>query len=59
MEKLRNPKVFGALRHLLTAIGPLLAARGYVDDVMWQLGVGLVLAIIGFVLSWTASEKRG
>jgi hypothetical protein len=57
IDKLRNPKVQGALRHLLTAIGPLLAAKGYTDDVMWQLGVGLVMAALGFWASLTAPEK--
>jgi len=58
MEKLLTPQVMGQLRHLLTAIGPLLAAKGYTDDVMWQLYVGLVMAVLGFVASWRSPEKK-
>ena len=57
-DKFRNPKMHGALRHVLTAFGPLLAAYGWVDDIKWQLGVGVVMACLGFYLSWTAAEKK-
>lgn len=58
MEKLRNPKVQGALRHLLTSCGPLLAAFGVMDDAEWQIVVGVGMAGIGFYLSLTAPEKK-
>lgn len=57
MEKLKDPKVQGALRHLLTSVGPLLATNGVVSDIKWQIGVGIVMAGIGFWASWTAKEK--
>jgi len=69
MSKLRNPKVQGALRHLLTALGPMLAILAAVDDPMallkslialenWPAVVGLLMAVLGFWASWTAKEKK-
>lgn len=69
MSKLRNPKVQGALRHLLTALGPVLAILAAVDDPMvllkslialenWPAVVGLLMAVLGFWASWTAKEKK-
>lgn len=57
MERLKDPKVQGAFRHLMTSLGPLLAARGVVEDIYWQMVVGLVMAVVGFWASWTAPEK--
>lgn len=57
IDKLRNPKVQGALRHMLTAIGPVLASRGWIDDAMWQVYVGCGMGALGFYLSMTAPEK--
>ncbi len=56
--KLRDPRVMGALRHLLTSLGPLLAAHGVTDDQTWQIWVGVTMAAIGFWASMTAPEKR-
>lgn len=58
MEKLKDPRVQGALRHLLTALGPLLAAKGIVDDATWQILVGVAMAALGFYASLTAPEKK-
>ena len=58
MTKLHDPRVQGALRHLLTAVGPLLAAFGYMDDATWQTIVGALMAALGFALSWKAPEKK-
>ena len=58
MDKLRNPKVHGALRHMLTAFGPLLASHGIATETNWQMGVGVFMAALGFWASWTASEKK-
>jgi hypothetical protein len=69
MEKLRNPKVQGALRHLLTAAGPVLALlmsapdplgllKSLVSAAGWPALVGLIMAGLGFWQSWTAKEKR-
>jgi len=57
MTKLRDPRVQGALRHVLTAAGPMVAAMGWADDATWQVVVGIVMALVGFYTSWTAKEK--
>lgn len=56
--KLRDPRVQGALRHLLTSLGPLLAAHGVTTDAYWQISVGVLMAAVGFWASITAPEKR-
>jgi hypothetical protein len=69
MNKLRNPKVQGQLRHLLTAIGPVLAVvlasdepaalvRSLIGGAGWPSLVGVIIAAIGFWASVTAPEKR-
>ncbi|MHC9235027.1 Pam3-gp28 family putative phage holin [Pseudooceanicola sp. 502str34] len=58
IEIIRKPQVQGALRHLLTALGPLLAAHGITSDAYWQAGVGAFMAALGFYLSVTAPEKK-
>lgn len=69
MKKLRDARVQGALRHLLTAIGPMIAVLMASDDPVallqslvephnWTALVGLLMALIGFWASWTAREKR-
>ena len=55
---IRNPKVMGALRHMLTSLGPLLAAHGVTTDIYWQITVGVLMATLGFYASLTAPEKR-
>lgn len=68
MDKLRNPKVQGALRHLLTAIGPVLALLAAVEEPLafvaslirpenWPALVGVLMAVLGFWASWAAPEK--
>ena len=48
----------GAIRHMLTAVGPLLASNGWVTNADWQISVGITLAVLGFYDSWTAKEKQ-
>lgn len=57
-ERLKDPRIHGALRHLLTSIGPVVAAQGWATETAWQMGVGVVIAGLGFWASWTASEKK-
>ena len=68
MNRLKSPKVQGALRHLLTATGPVLALIMASDDPMalvrsliggagWPALVGVLMAGLGFWASWTAKEK--
>lgn len=69
MERFLTPKVQGALRHLLTAVGPVLAiflatpdpieaAKSLISEAGWQSTVGLLLALLGFYASWRAPEKK-
>jgi hypothetical protein len=58
MERLKDPKVQGALRHLLTAIGPILVVHGVTDGATWEMYVGAGFAGLGFYGSWTAKEKQ-
>lgn len=72
MEKLTDPKVMGALRHLLSSVGPVvgvmasLVASGAITwgqalaalGTSWEAIVGLVMAALAFWASWTAKEKR-
>ena len=52
IEKLFSPKMRGALRHLLSALGPLLAANGVTTDAHWQILVGVTMAALAFYDSW-------
>lgn len=59
-----NPKMQGQIRHLLTTVGGVLVALGYVaaDDVMgwtntFDQVAGPVFVLIGFVWSLFAPEK--
>ena len=58
MNKMLTPQVMGAFRHLLTAVGPMLAANGWTTDAEWQIAVGIVMAVLGFLASWYAPEKK-
>ena len=58
LQPFSDPKVNGAFRHLLTSMGPVLAINGFGSESEWQLYLGLVMAVLGFVGSWTANEKK-
>lgn len=55
---LNGPKVMGQLRHFLNSVGAVLATYGAVNDVEWQLWSGLGLALIAFLGSLMAPEKK-
>lgn len=57
--KLNEPKIAGQLRHLATAFGPVIAMMGVADEATWQIVAGVVLAVLGFLGSWFAPEKKG
>lgn len=57
LDRFRDPKIMGLFRHTLTAFGPVLAHQGIITEHSWQLYTGLVVAVLGFALSWTAKEK--
>jgi len=58
ITNLRNPKVLGQIRHFLTAAGPLLVHHGVTTEAYWAMLVGLAMAALGFIASWTAPEKK-
>lgn len=48
--------VGGVLRHILTAVGPLLVALGVVDDAQyWEAVAGAIITIVGF--GWSIAVK--
>lgn len=46
------------VRHLLTSIGAVLAARGYADSATTEAIIGGVLAVLGLGLSWKDKQQR-
>ena len=57
LNKLRNPKVLGPLRHLISTVGGALAAKGVVTASNWELYTGIGFALLAVGLSLTAKEK--
>lgn len=55
--KLNDPQIAGQLRHGLSLLGGVLASKGVVDDISWELYLGLLLAFLAFAGSWLAPEK--
>lgn len=58
LRQILSPKMRGALRHVLTAVGPILATHGVTSEAYWATIVGLLMAALGFYDSWTAPEKK-
>lgn len=58
MMVLLSHKMRGALRHMLSSVGPLLAAHGITTDAYWQILVGILMAGLAFYDSWKAPEKK-
>lgn len=56
--RLSNPKVQGAFHHLLSTLGPLLAAHGVQSEAYWQMVAGSITAALAFYLSITAPKKN-
>ena len=56
--KLMQPRILGAFRHMLSSLGPLLAANGWLSDATWQTIVGVAMAALAFGWSWFAPEKK-
>jgi hypothetical protein len=48
--------VFSLARHLLTAVGSLLATKGYTSEADVETGIGAVLTLTGLV--WAAFDKQ-
>ena len=51
-------KAMGFVRHVMTALGPIVAYLGWVDEATWAMAVGPVLTVAGFLWSWLAPEKQ-
>lgn len=51
-----NPFVEALVRHLLTAVGTSLAAKGIVDATTWQTIAGGVVAVIS--VGWSLWDKK-
>lgn len=58
LNHLRNPKMLGSLRHLLSTVGGALAAKGAVSASEWEMWTGIGFALLAVLLSATAPEKR-
>lgn len=48
-------KVFGLLRHILSAAGALLVARGYIDESLVQEAIGGIMALVA--VGWSIGSK--
>lgn len=59
LDLMRNPVVFGQVRHLLSTAGGVIASKGWMSSNDWELYMGLAMALISLVLSATAKEKKG
>jgi hypothetical protein len=42
----------GVVRHVLTAVGAVMVAMGYMDDTMWTTIMGAMMTLVPFVWSW-------
>jgi hypothetical protein len=48
-------KVFGLVRHILSAAGALLVAKGYIDDSLVQEAIGGIMALVA--VGWSIGSK--
>lgn len=62
---MNTPKLNGIINHILTLVGGILVAIGIISDDQFSMGVtvimdavGAVLALWGFIRSFTAPEKN-
>lgn len=51
-----NPSVDGLIRHVLTGVGGVLIAKGFMDDATLQSIIGGTLAVVGVI--WSLFNKR-
>jgi hypothetical protein len=49
--------IAGVVRHILTTVGGVLVAKGYIDEGTMTTIVGGAAAAIGFVWSWIAKRN--
>ena len=53
---LNKEKTFGIIRHILTAVGGVIIAKGYVSQSTTQEVIGFVLSLLGFI--WSINNKK-
>ena len=63
---MNRERILGLIRHVMSALGPLIMYLGLADEAEWTALSGAVIAAIGglvtvwaFIASWFAREKRG
>jgi uncharacterized membrane-anchored protein len=49
-------KVYGIIRHVLTTVGGLVIAKGFISESIVQEVIGFVLTILGIV--WSINNKN-
>ena len=66
MKPETKTRINGQIRHLLTAIGPLLVMFSITDEAgaseftnTAMTAAGAIMALVGVVWSWQAPEKKG
>ena len=57
LKRFLSPKVQGQVRHVLSAIGSIIAQNGYASANNVELTIGVVMALMGLGWSWFAPEK--
>jgi hypothetical protein len=51
-----KPMILGVARHVLTAAGGAIVARGWLDAGQAEVAIGALIALIG--VGWSMVEKR-
>lgn len=54
---LSQEQIFGILRHILTAAGGALVAKGAIDEATLMEGVGAVITLVGVVWSYIVKKN--
>ena len=56
MKKLSKEQILGIIRHLLTIIGGVVIAKGYMEEDVVGEAIGAVMSLVGIV--WSIAAKR-
>lgn len=48
-------KVLGLVRHILSGVGAILVAKGYIEDSLLQEAIGGIMAIVA--VGWSIGSK--
>jgi hypothetical protein len=49
-------QIFGVIRHVFTAVGGIIIAKGYISDSMYTELTGAVLTLAGVI--WSIDSKK-